>query len=557
VSGEVPDGGHGYGGTLGFDDALREMGEALAAHPEAAEAVWMRFASDCMAAGAATMANALRGGDGGPVMTPARADRRFKDPTWEQNPVYFGLQQGYLLWSRFMRDLVDAADLDRPTERKARFAVDAMIDALAPTNTLLGNPTALRKAVETGGQSVVKGVERFLDDVITNQGRPSQVDLSRFELGRDLAVTPGQVVFRNDLMELIQYAPSTRTVHAVPLLLSPPWINKYYVLDLSPGRSFIEWAVARGHTVFAMSYINPGSEHRDSGLDDYLGDGVLSALDVVCAITGSERVNVGGLCLGGTLAGAAAAYLAASGDHRVRSLTLLNTLLDFREPGVLGVFADDEAVGELDEMMSEKGYLDASAMARTFDALRANDLIWNYVASGWLMGEPPSQFDLLAWNADATRMPARMHGEYLRECYMENRLARGTMRLLGRRIRLDLVRADVYYVSAEDDHITPWKGCYASSRLFSGDVRFVLTSSGHIAGVVNPPGGKRTHRVDGGDTGDPDQWLAHSEQRPDSWWKDWAQWMRPRSGRRRPPPPMGSDDYPPLCPAPGTYVLQR
>jgi polyhydroxyalkanoate synthase len=557
VSGERPDEGHGFGGTFGFDEALRALGEGLVSHPQAAEAVWMQFAGDCMAAGAATMAHALGGEGGDAVVTPARTDRRFKDPSWQQNPVYFGLQQGYLLWSRFMRDLVDAADLDRPTARKAHFAVDAMIDALAPTNTLLGNPAALRKAVETGGGSVAQGMERFLDDLATNAGRPSQVDLSRFELGRDLAATAGEVVFRNDLIELIQYAPATRTVHAVPFLLSPPWINKYYVLDLSPGRSFVEWAVARGHTVFAISYVNPRSEHRDSGLDDYLGDGLLSALDVVCAITGAERVNVGGLCLGGTLAGAAAAYLAAAGDRRVRSLTLLNTLIDFREPGVLGAFADDESVEAVEDMMREKGYLDASAMADTFAALRANDLIWNYVASGWLMGEPPSDFDLLAWNADATRMPARMHGEYLRECYVENRLARGTMRLLGRRIRLDLVDVDVYYVSAQDDHITPWKGCYASSRLFPGDVRFVLTSSGHIAGVVNPPGGKRTHRTDGGDTADPDEWLERASVHQGTWWKDWARWMRPHSGRRGAAPSMGNADYPPLCPAPGKYVLER
>jgi polyhydroxyalkanoate synthase subunit PhaC len=556
VSEERPD-GYGFGGGLGFDEALRELGEALASHPQAAEKAWTRFANDCMSAGAATLANSVGGEGAEPVVTPSPADRRFRDPSWHDNPVYFGLQQGYLLWSRFMRDLVDAADLDRPADGKARFAVDAMIDALAPTNTLVGNPAALRRAMETGGTSVARGMERFLDDLITNDGRPSQVDLSRFELGRDLAASAGQVVFRNELIELIQYQPTTRTVHAVPLLLSPPWINKYYVLDLSPGRSFVEWAAARGHTVFAISYVNPGSEHRDSGLDDYLSDGLLSALDVVGAITGSEHINVAGLCVGGTIAGAGAAYLAAADDRRVGSLTLLNTLLDYREPGVLGAFVDAESVEAVDESMREKGYLDASAMAHTFDAMRANDLIWNYVASGWLMGEPPSDFDLLAWNADATRMPARMHGEYLRECYMENRLARGTMRLLGRRIRLDLVDADVYYVASEDDHITPWKGCYASARLFPGDVRFILSSSGHLAGIVNPPGGRRRYRSEGGAAADPAAWFEGAEVHEGTWWKDWARWIRPRAGRRRPPPTMGNEDYPPLHAAPGTYVRER
>jgi polyhydroxyalkanoate synthase len=557
VSNEQPNGGHGFGGGLGFDEALRELGEALASHPEAAEKTWMRFANDCMSAGAATLASSAGGEGVAAVVTPSPADRRFRDPSWHENPVYFGLQQGYLLWSRFMRELVDAADLEGPAEGKARFAVDAMIDALAPTNTLVGNPAALRRAMETGGTSVTRGMERFLDDLITNDGRPSQVDLSRFELGRDLAASAGQVVFQNELIELIQYQPTTRTVHAVPLLLSPPWINKYYVLDLSPGRSFVEWAVARGHTVFAISYVNPGSEHRDSGLDDYLGDGLLSALDVVAAITRSKHINVAALCLGGTIASAGAAYLAAAGDHRVGSLTLLNTLLDYREPGVLGTFVDAESLDAVDEIMSEKGYLDATAMAHTFDAMRANDLIWNYVASGWLMGEPPSDFDLLAWNADSTRMPARMHSEYLRACYMENRLARGTMRLLGRRIRLDLVDADVYYVASEEDHITPWKGCLASARLFSGDVRFILSSSGHLAGIVNPPGGRRRYRSDGGDTADPAAWFEGAEVHEGTWWKDWARWIRPRAGRRRPPPTMGDEDYPPLRPAPGTYVRER
>ena len=554
MSGERPDGGYGFGGALGFDKALRDLGEALAARPGAAEEVWTRFASDCMSAGVATMAKAL-GGDA--VVTPTSADRRFSDPSWHENPVYFGLQQGYLLWSRFMRELVEVADLDRATARKARFAVDAMIDALAPTNTLLGNPAALRKAVETRGESLTRGMERFLDDMVNNDGRPSQIDLSRFELGRDLAATPGQVVFRNDLIELIQYAPTTRTVHAVPLLLSPPWINKFYILDLSPGRSFVEWAVARGHTVFAISYVNPGSEHRDCGLDHYLGNGLLSALDVVCAITGSQQVNVCGLCVGGTIAGAGAGYLAATGDHRIRSLTMLNTLLDFRDPGVLGAFVDGEALDSVDEQMQEHGYLDGAAMAHTFDAMRANDLIWNYVASGWLMGEPPPKFDLLAWNADGVRMPARMHSEYLRACYLENRIATGTMRLLGRRIRLDLVDVDVYYVAAEEDHITPWKGCYASAALLPGSVRFVLTSSGHIAGVVNPPDGPRTHRTDGGDTADAAAWFEQSQLHEGTWWKDWAAWIRPRAGNRRPPPSMGNADYPPLCAAPGAYVLER
>jgi polyhydroxyalkanoate synthase len=544
---------------MGFDQTLRELGEALAAHPEGAAAAWQRFADDCMTAGAATMAagSSEQREPAEPVITPRRGDRRFSDPAWKENPVYSGMLQGYLLWSRLMREFVDVAELDRATDRKARFAVDAMIDALAPTNTLLGNPTALRRAFETGGRSARDGMQRFLDDLANNDGRPSQVDLSQFTVGEDLAASPGSVVFRNELIELIQYAPTTRTVHAVPLLLSPPWINKYYVMDLAPGKSFVEWAVGHGHTVFVISYVNPDGDQRDLGFDDYLANGPLAALDVVQAITGAPRVNVAALCLGGTLAACAAGYLAAGGEDRIASLTFLNTLLDFREPGALGVFADAEALEAVGAQMGEKGYLDASAMARTFDALRANDLIWNYVSSGWLMGEAPAAFDLLAWNADSTRMPARMHGEYLQACYVSNRLARGTMRMLGRRVRLDTIRQDAYYVAAEQDHITPWASCYDSSRLLAGEVRFILSSSGHIAGIVNPPGGRRTFRTGEERPAAAQRWLAASTLHEGTWWNDWASWMRPRSGRRGAPPPLGNADYPVLCAAPGTYVHER
>ena len=538
-------------GGLGFDAALRELADALAARPQAATAIWERFARDCMTAGIAT----VTGSD--PPAKPAPGDRRFRDPAWSDNPAYAGLLQGYLLWSTMLRELVDAAELDRPTERKARFAIDQMIDAFAPTNTLAGNPAALRKAVETGGASVVQGMERFLDDLATNDGRPRQVDISAFELGRDLAASAGKVVFRNELIELIQYAPARKKVRAIPLLFSPPWINKYYVMDLAPGKSFVEWAVGHGHTVFAISYVNPGPEHAELGFDDYLRDGPLAALDVIEAITGSSRMNIVGLCLGGTLAAAAAAYLAATGSERVASVTLLNTLLDFREPGVLGAFLDADALAVVDEQMREKGYLEASAMARTFDALRSNDLIWNYAVSGWLMGEPPPAFDLLAWNADSTRMPARMHAEYLRSCYVENRFARGTMRMLGRRLPLSGVRADVYYVAAEQDHITPWEGCYASGRLLGGDVRFVLSSSGHIAGIVNPPGGRRTFRLSDERPADAATWHGSSTRHDGSWWEDWATWIGERAGAKVAPPPLGNDDYPALVDAPGEYVRAR
>jgi polyhydroxyalkanoate synthase len=400
-------------------------------------------------------------------------------------------------------------------------------------------------------------MDRFLEDLAHNDGRPRQVDLAEFEVGKDLAASPGSVVYRNELIELIQFAPTTKTVHAVPLLLSPPWINKYYVMDLAPGKSFVEWAVTHGHTVFAISYVNPGTDERDFGFDDYLANGPLAALDVVQSITGASKVNVAALCLGGTLAGAAAGWMAAGGDDRLGCLTMLNTLLDFSEPGVLGAFADAEGIEAVTAMMGDQGYLEGATMARTFDALRANDLIWNYVSSGWLMGEPPPAFDLLAWNADSTRMPARMHSEYLQTCYVENLLASGRMRMLGRRIELGKVKADTYYVAAEQDHITPWIGCYASSRLLGGDVRFVLSSSGHIAGIVNPPGGRRIYRTNDATPADAVEWLGGATSHDGSWWEDWAAWMKARGGRRGKPPTIGNDEYPVLCDAPGEYVLAR
>jgi len=405
--------------------------------------------------------------------------------------------------------------------------------------------------------SVLAGMRNFLADVATNNGKPRQVDETPFRLGENLAASPGEVVFRNDLMELIQYRPQTETVHEVPLLLSPPWINKYYIMDLAPGRSFVEWAVRHGHTVFAISYRNPDEEHRDVALVDYLLSGPYDALRIIEEITGSKEVNVVGLCLGGTLTVMLLAHLAANDHDRVRSATLLNTMVDFREPGPMGIFLDRAAVERLNRRMVERGYLESTEMSTMFDLLRAQDLVWNYVVTGWLMGEKPPAFDILAWNADGTRMPADMHSFYLRCCYVENQLARGEMTLAGTRLDLGAIDEDVYVLSAREDHIAPWRSSYATTQLLGGAARFVLTSSGHVAGIVNPPGGRRVHWTNDELPADPDQWLAGATEHQGTWWEDWAAWIAERSGPRRPPPPMGSAAHPPLGPAPGTYVHQR
>ncbi|MEA2828048.1 MAG: poly[(R)-3-hydroxyalkanoate] polymerase subunit PhaC [Actinomycetota bacterium] len=551
-------------GRDGFARALEEVAAALWRNPARAWGPTGRYAGALAMSGWAVAGRSFGLAVPGAVESEP-GDRRFRDPSWESDPRFFGLKQCYLAWSRYLYELVEAAGVDPATESKARFALGILVDALAPTNFLWTNPAALRRAFDTGGRSVIAGLANFLRDVETNRGRPRQVDASSFEVGVNLAATPGKVVFRNDLMELIQYAPQTETVHEVPLLLSPPWINKYYIMDLAPGRSFAEYAVSQGHTVFAISYRNPDASMAGVALDDYLLRGPYDALEVIADITGADSVNVVGLCLGGTLTTMLLAHMAAGGhgdgEHpvAVRTATLLNTLVDFAEPGPMGQFLDQASVERLSAQMLERGYLEASEMSAMFDLLRPRDLIWNYVESGWLMGEPPPAFDILAWNADGTRMPAEMHSFYLRCCYVENQLAKGEMTLAGTRLDLSTVTADAYVLSAREDHIAPWKSAYATTGLLGGEARFVLTSSGHVAGIVNPTtSGRRRYwtndpvPADGG----PEAWLAGAEEHPGSWWVDWAGWIAARSGARRPPPAMGSAEHPPAGDAPGTYVHQ-
>jgi polyhydroxyalkanoate synthase len=434
-----------------------------------------------------------------------------------------------------------------------------MVDAAAPTNWLLTNPAALKKALDTGGLSLVRGASNALRDLVANKGMPRQVTPGRFRPGHELAATPGSVVFRNRLMELIQYEPQTETVHEVPLLFSPPWINKYYIMDLAPGKSLVEWAVQHGHTCFMISYRNPDAALAQLSMSDYLREGLLVALDVVEEITGSQRTNVAGLCLGGTMAAALLAWLTSRGEDRVASLTLMNTLLDFTLPGQLGVFTDDETITRLTRVMQRKGYLPADSMATTFNLLRGRDLVWNYVVNDWLLGEEPAPFDMLSWNADSTRMPATMHTEYLRSLYLENRLAKGELELAGERLDLSKISKDSYFVSAERDHIALWKGVYAGARLMGGTVRFMLSNSGHIAGVVNPPNPKSKHWVSSAETlpEDPDTWRQQASEVGKSWWLDWTPWIQARAGKQRTPPTMGSTMHPPLVEAPGTYVLEK
>jgi len=440
-------------------------------------------------------------------------------------------------------------------DAKAALATGFLLDALAPTNFLLTNPAALKRMFETGGASLVAGASHFVDDMLNNKGRPRQVDTRPFRVGENLAATPGKVVFRNDLMELIQYAPQTPKVHSVPVLASPPWINKYYVMDLAPDRSFLEWAVKHERTVFAISYRNPDASMGGTTLDDYLIHGPREALDVVAEITGSPKVDIIGLCLGGALTAMLAAYLAEKGDDRIGSITLLNTLLDYSEPGVLGAFTDEKTVRRLEKQMAEKGVLEASQMAGTFDILRANDLIFSYVVSNWLMGQDPPAFDILAWNGDSTRMPSAMHSFYLRSLYMRNELAQDELELLGQQLSLSSVKNDTYVVGAINDHIVPWHGSYKTVGLMGGNVRYVLSSGGHIAGIVNPPGPKAWHEAGDCSGGDAEAWRASNSKQSGSWWEDWTTWSESRAGALIKPPHMGSRQHPAIADAPGEYVF--
>jgi polyhydroxyalkanoate synthase subunit PhaC len=539
--------------AAGLGRALGQVFTGAWANPAAATEAGLRYWAAVAQIPAAALSNWL----GQPIPPPVDLnprDKRFADKTWSDNPAFYSLRLSYQAFADYVDRLVSAAQLDPMQEAKARLTAGLAVDALAPTNYLPTNPAALKRAFETGGASVVKGLRNFVDDLMHNDGRPRQVDTSGFTLGENLAATPGQVVFRNELMELLQYSPQTDQVHATPMLCSPPWINKYYIMDLAPGRSFIEWAVQHQRTVFAISYRNPSPDMSGITLDDYLIHGPQQALDVIQEITGAPVVDIVGLCLGGALTAITDAWLAAGGDDRIGTLTLLNTLLDYSEPGVLGVFTDIETVRRIESRMEREGGLAPSSMATTFDILRANDLIFSYVASNWLMGQDPPAFDILAWNADSTRMPAAMHAFYLRNFYVENNLAQGQLEVAGRRLNLADVKHPAYVVSAENDHIVPWKAAYATANLVSGPVRFVLSNGGHIAGIVNPPGPKGWYLVGDKHPKSADKWREKTTRHAGSWWQDWAQWSEENSGPLTDPPPTGSDTYPVLYAAPGEYV---
>jgi len=553
---------------LGIEEAVMDVADPVGlgrslvtglfgafSHPLRLTLTSARYAAAMMSVAASTTERLL-GSDPPDTRPPHAKDKRFNDTTWRENAFFHGLMQAYLRSTDLLMDVVATANLPEPAASKARFAGQLVADAIAPTNFLLTNPAALTRAFQTGGLSAVRGAATMVDDLRNNGGWPRQVDTSPFQLGRNMAATPGKVVYRNELIELIQYEARTEKVREVPLLMCPPWINKYYIMDLAPGKSLAEWAVKQGLTTFAISYRNPDATMRDLTFDDYLLNGQLAALDAVRDITGAPQVNTLAVCLGGTLNACTLAYLNATGDDMVKTSTYLNSLVDFTEGGALkAVFTDSSTIDGLARRMEEKGYLEGSAMAHTFDLLRANDLVFNYVASNWLMGEKPPPFDLLTWNNDATRMPAKMHAFYLRRFYVDNALARDELTLAGEHLKASAISQPSYVVSAVEDHIVPWQASYRTTQLFKGEVRFVLSSAGHIAGIVNPPSPKSRLWTNDALPSDASQWMAGATEHHNTWWNDWAEWIVRHSGDLKDVSALGDRNHIPLCDAPGTYVF--
>jgi polyhydroxyalkanoate synthase subunit PhaC len=548
---------------LNIGDAFLQMTQRMMADParlaEAQVELWNGYMSLWQ-----QTANRMMGQDAVPVAVPGEDDRRFKDSDWDENPVFDYIKQSYLMTSKWMINTVRETDgLDDETARKVDFYTRQFVDAMAPTNFAMTNPEVLRETVDSKGQNLIKGLSNLLDDLEKGDGqlRVKHVEDDAFELGKTVATSPGKVVFENELFQLLQFSPLTEKVRKTPLLIVPPWINKYYILDLREKNSFIKWATEQGNTVFVVSWVNPDARLATKTFEDYMLEGPVSAIGAACGAAGSEKVNVIGYCIGGTMTAAALAYLAEKGDDRVASATFFTTLVDFEEPGELGVFIDEEQIASLEEKMGERGYLEGSEMATTFSMLRANDLIWSFVINNYLLGKEPFPFDLLFWNADSTRMPAVMHSYYLRKMYQDNALVQpGGLELGGVKIDLRKIKVPVYILSTKEDHIAPWESTFAATQLYSGQTKFVLASSGHIAGVVNPPVSDRySYRTNAKKAKTPAEWLDGAKEISGSWWPDWDKWVGKFADGEvaARDPGKGKGKFKAIEDAPGSYVMVR
>jgi len=559
----VPSGDVGLGMTdpLNIGAAFFEMTARMMADPARLVQAQLSLWNDYMTLWQRT-AQRFLGGASEPVVEAAQGDRRFKDVAWTDNTLFDFIKQSYLLTARFLQSAVrDVEGLDEKTARKVDFYTRQFVDAIAPSNFVLTNPEVLKATIETGGENLIRGLTNLLDDLERGKGRLSikMTDMEAFRIGQNIAVTQGKVVYQNDLIQLIQYNPTTATVKRRPLLIIPPWINKYYILDLRPGNSFVKWAVNQGHTVFMVSWVNPDERLAQKEFAGYMLEGPLAALDAIEAATGEREANVIGYCLGGTLLACTLAYMTAKGDDRIKSATYFATMVDFAEAGELSVFIDEEQLHHLEERMREHGYLEGRDMARTFNMLRANDLVWSFVVNNYLLGKDPFPFDLLYWNADSTRMPAAMHGFYLRNMYQENRLVvPGGISLAGVPIDPYKIETPSFLLSTREDHIAPWRSTYCATQIYNGPVTFCLAASGHVAGVVNPPGGsKYGHWLNTRNPKTPDAWLETATYHPDSWWPRWEAWVGEHAGGTVTARVPGDRKLTVIEDAPGSYVKVR
>jgi polyhydroxyalkanoate synthase subunit PhaC len=491
------------------------------------------------------------------TLAPPKGDKRFVDPVWQTSPLYRMVLQGYVAWTDALQGFVDRAALDDRTKERARFAVSLMTDALAPTNTLLGNPVALKKTWDTRGQNLVDGLKNLIDDVKNNGGLPSQVDKKAFTVGQNLALSPGMVVFRNPVLELIQYSPATDTVYERPHLIVPPEINKFYVFDLSPGKSMVEYMTAHGVQIFTVSWRNPTAEHKDWGMDAYVA-ALQEAMEAVRDITGSPDLIIHAACSGAMTAAALAGHLAAKGDAGIHAITMMVAVLGQAKEGTMALFSTDETAAAAKLKSGTAGVLDGMEMNRIFAWLRPNDLVWNYWVNNYLLGNAPPVFDILYWSNDSTRLPGAFHGELI-DIFTDNLLVKpGAMKVLGTPIDLSKVTCDKMFIAGATDHITPWKDVYDSARSFGGKTEFILSNSGHIQSLINPPGNPKSKFFLNDELGpSADNWLSKAAPMSGSWWELWRTWASERSGSmRQAPKTLGNKRYKPMEKAPGTYVLE-
>jgi polyhydroxyalkanoate synthase len=506
----------------------------------------------------ATTLHRLQGEQAPPVVAPDTTDKRFADAAWRDNPYFDFIKQAYVLTGRWADDLVKHADdLDPHDREKAQFYLRQVTAALSPSNFVATNPELLRTTLAESGENLVRGLKMLAEDIDAGHGnlRIRQSDARAFKLGVNMAATPGKVIFRNALIELIQYEPTTPDVYKRPLLIVPPWINKFYILDLNPEKSLIRWAVAQSLTVFVISWVNPDERHADKDFDSYRREGVLAAIDGIEQATGERELAAVGYCVGGTLLAATLGYMAAEGETPITSATFFATQIDFADPGDLKVFVDAEQLKAVEERMAERGYLEGSAMANAFNMLRPNDLIWSYFVNNYLKGKEPMPFDLLVWNSDSTRMPAANHKFYLRHCYLQNDLSNGRLELDGRIIDLKKVTVPVYELATKEDHIAPARSAFTGAKSFGGPVRYVMAGSGHIAGVVNPATKPKYQYWSGGPPeGKFEDWVAKAKETAGSWWPDWLAWLTAQAPKKVAARKPGDGKLKPLCDAPGEYV---